>query len=108
MRFHLVLQTPRDPSGRPATVMMIDDREYRITDGECLLWDDTFPHEVMNNADAPRIALLLDVWRPRMPVDMEILSRVIVGAVQLGMRHRGGGYNGWKRGGGEAGGDGAQ
>jgi aspartate beta-hydroxylase len=89
MRFHLGLKIPREPSGRPATIMMIDDREYRITDGECLLWDDTFPHEVMNNADEPRIALLLDVWRPRMPVDMEILSQVIVGAVQLGMRYRG-------------------
>jgi len=94
MRFHLGLQIPREPSGRPATIMMIDDREYRITDGECLLWDDTFPHEVMNNADQPRIALLLDVWRPRMPVDMEILSRVIVGAVQLGMRYRGVSYTG--------------
>jgi aspartate beta-hydroxylase len=94
MRFHLGLQIPKEPSGRPATIMMIDDNEYRITDGETLLWDDTFPHEVMNNADEMRIALLLDVWRPRMPVDMEILSRVIVGAVQLGMRYRGVSYSG--------------
>jgi aspartate beta-hydroxylase len=94
MRFHLGLQIPKEPSGRPATIMMIDDREYRIADGECLLWDDTFPHEVMNNADEPRIALLLDVWRPRMPMDMEILSRVIVGAVQIGMKYRGVSYTG--------------
>jgi aspartate beta-hydroxylase len=94
MRFHLGLKIPSEPGGRPATIMMIDDREYRITDGECLLWDDTYPHEVMNNSDEPRIALLLDVWRPRMPVDMEILSRVIVGAVQLGMRYRGVSYTG--------------
>ena len=83
---------PTEASGRPATIMMIDDREYRITDGECLLWDDTYPHEVMNNADEPRIALLLDVWRPDMPLDMEILSRLIVGAVQIGMRYRGVSY----------------
>ena len=89
MRFHLGLKIPREESGRPATIMMIDDREYRISDGECLLWDDTFPHEVMNNSDEPRIALLLDVWRPNMPVDMEILSRLIVSAVQVGMRYRG-------------------
>jgi aspartate beta-hydroxylase len=94
MRFHLGLQIPREPNGRPATIMMIDDREYRISDGETLLWDDTFPHEVMNNADEPRIALLLDVWRPHMPVDMEILSRLIVGAVQIGMRYRGVSYSG--------------
>lgn len=94
MRFHLGLQIPKEPGGRPATVMMIDDDEYRIADGECLLWDDTFPHEVMNNADEPRIALLLDVWRPNMPTDMEILSRLIVGAVQIGMRYRGVSYTG--------------
>jgi aspartate beta-hydroxylase len=94
MRFHLGLQIPKEASGRPATIMMIDDQEYRISDGECLLWDDTFPHEVMNNSDEPRIALLLDVWRPNMPVDMEILSRIIVSAVQVGMRYRGVSYTG--------------
>ena len=73
---------------------MHDAREYGLPDGACLLWDDTFPHEVMNNADEPRIALLLDVWRPNMPVDMEILSRLIVSAVQVGMRYRGVSYTG--------------
>jgi aspartate beta-hydroxylase len=94
MRFHLGLRIPTEASGQPATVMMIDDREHRITDGECMLWDDTYPHEVMNNADEARIALLLDVWRPGMPLDMEILSRLIVGAVQIGMRYRGVSYSG--------------
>ncbi|TGV31251.1 aspartyl/asparaginyl beta-hydroxylase domain-containing protein, partial [bacterium M00.F.Ca.ET.168.01.1.1] len=63
--------------------------ERRISDGECMLWDDTFEHEVMNNADQARIALLLDVWRPEMPLDMEILSSLIVRGVQVGMRYRG-------------------
>ncbi|MEP0322820.1 aspartyl/asparaginyl beta-hydroxylase domain-containing protein [Bauldia litoralis] len=94
MRFHLGLQIPKQADGKPATIMMIDDQEYRIADGDILLWDDTFPHEVMNNADEPRIALLLDVWRPRMPVDMEVLSRIIVSAVQIGMRYRGVSYTG--------------
>jgi aspartate beta-hydroxylase len=94
MRFHLGLRIPKEPSGKPATIMMIDHKEYRISDGDILLWDDTFPHEVLNNADEPRIALLLDVWRPRMPVDMEILSRVIVGVVQVGMKYRGVSYTG--------------
>ena len=58
-----------------------------------MLWDDTYPHEVMNLSDKPRVALFLDVWRPHMPVDMEMLSRAIVGAVQLGMRYRGVSYS---------------
>jgi aspartate beta-hydroxylase len=48
----------------------------------------------MNNADEARIALLLDVWRPGMPWDMEILSRLIVRAVQAGMRRRGVSFGG--------------
>jgi aspartate beta-hydroxylase len=89
MRFHLGLAIPKQEDGRPATIMMIDHQEQRIADGEGMLWDDTFTHEVMNNADQPRIALLLDVWRPKMPVDMEILSRLIVRGVQVGMHYRG-------------------
>jgi len=94
MRFHLGLVIPKQADGRPATVMMINHQEKRIADGECMLWDDTFPHEVMNNADQVRAALLLDVWRPRMPLDMEILSRLIVRGVQAGMRYRGVSFSG--------------
>ena len=94
MRFHLGLRIPREAGGRPATVMTIDDGEYRIGDGDGLLWDDTYPHEVFNNAGEARVALLLDVWRPHMPLDLEILSRLIVGTVQLGMRYRGVSYTG--------------
>jgi aspartate beta-hydroxylase len=94
MRFHLGLVIPRQADGRPATVMMIDHQEKRISDGEGMLWDDTYPHEVMNNADEARIALLLDVWRPGMPWDMEVLSRLIVRGVQVGMRRRGVSFGG--------------
>ncbi|AZO01947.1 MULTISPECIES: aspartyl/asparaginyl beta-hydroxylase domain-containing protein [unclassified Mesorhizobium] len=94
MRFHLGLAIPKQPDGHPATIMMINHEERRIADGECMLWDDTFEHEVMNNSDQPRVALLLDVWRPQMPLDMEILSRVIVRGVQVGMRCRGVSFGG--------------
>ncbi|PBC11905.1 aspartyl/asparaginyl beta-hydroxylase domain-containing protein [Mesorhizobium sp. WSM3859] len=94
MRFHLGLVIPKQPDGRPATIMMINHEERRIADGECMLWDDTFEHEVTNNSDQPRVALLLDVWRPQMPLDMEILSRVIVRGVQVGMRYRGVSFGG--------------
>ncbi|TRC85882.1 aspartyl/asparaginyl beta-hydroxylase domain-containing protein [Mesorhizobium sp. WSM4310] len=94
MRFHLGLVIPRQADGRPATIMMIDHQERRISDGEGMLWDDTYPHEVINNADEARIALLLDVWRPGMPWDMEMLSRMIVRGVQAGMRRRGVSFSG--------------
>jgi aspartate beta-hydroxylase len=69
-------------------VLKIEDREHRLADGDSLLWDDTYPHEVWNPGSEVRIALLLEVWRQGMPMDMELLSRLVVAVVQLGMRSR--------------------
>jgi aspartate beta-hydroxylase len=94
LRFHLMLTMPRTPQGEVAAVLEIDGKPYRLADGECLLWDDTFPHEVWNRSDEVRTALLLDVWRRDMPYDMELLSRAVVGMVKLGMRFNGVNYSG--------------
>jgi aspartate beta-hydroxylase len=70
-------------------MLIIDDKEHRIGNGESLLWDDTYPHEVRNAADEVRVVLLLDVWRREMPADMRLLSMLIVRLVQAVMRWRG-------------------
>jgi aspartate beta-hydroxylase len=89
LRFHLMLTMPRTPDGDVAAVLEIDGNPYRLSDGECPLWDDTSPHEVWNNSEEIRIALLLYVRRPEIPYDMELLSRLVVGAIGLGMRWNG-------------------
>ena len=73
-----MLSMPGDGNGVPACVMNIDGVPYRLGDGESLLWDDTYPHEVWNRSDQVRIALLLDVWRQDMPADIALLSRAIL------------------------------
>jgi aspartate beta-hydroxylase len=88
LRFYLGLSVPVGPDGRPGTVLMIDGSEYRIADGEFLLWDDTYPHEVWNHSDSLRIALLLDVRRHDMPLDMALLSRLVIGTVGVAVRLR--------------------
>jgi aspartate beta-hydroxylase len=88
LRFYLVLSMPLTADGRPAAVLKIADAEYRLADGEFLLWDDTFPHEVINGSDEVRIVLLLDVWRPGMPLDMRLLSRLLIVIVGLMARLR--------------------
>jgi aspartate beta-hydroxylase len=94
LRFHLMLRMPLDADGKPTAVLKVDGAEYLLADGDCLLWDDTYQHEVCNQSDSVRIALLLDVWRPAMPLDMQVLSRLIVLFVQGAMRYRGVSYNG--------------
>jgi aspartate beta-hydroxylase len=69
--------------------MMLDGQEHRPDDGEWLLWDDTYYHEVWNDSDDVRIALFLDIWRPRMPTDMWMMSRAILAITQLAIVFRG-------------------
>ena len=94
LRYHLMLSMPRDENGVPACVMNIDGVPYRLDDGESLLWDDTYPHEVWNRSDRVRIALLLDVWRKDMPADVALLSRAILLGTQAVIRMGGMSYGG--------------
>jgi aspartate beta-hydroxylase len=94
LRFHLMLSMPHDGDGVPACVMNIDGVPHRLGDGESLLWDDTYPHEVWNNSEQVRIALLLDVWRKDMPADVALLSQTILLAAKAAIRMRGISYSG--------------
>lgn len=88
IRFYMGLSVPTLADGRPAAVLTIDHREHRVANGECLLWDDTFPHEVRNRGDQVRIALLLDIRRRGMPLDMALLSGALISAIGLSVRLR--------------------
>jgi aspartate beta-hydroxylase len=82
LRFHLGLSMPRNAEGRLGAILWIDHKPVLLDNGDCLLWDDTYPHELLNTADQVRAVLLLDVWRPAMPADMKALSSVVVGAMR--------------------------
>lgn len=89
LRFYLGLSVPRHADGRPAAALRVNGVEHRIGDGDCMLWDDTFSHEVLNESDQVRSVLLLDVWRRDMPIDMVLFSKVLIGLVRAGIRVRG-------------------
>ncbi len=88
MRFHVGLAMPRDEQGQLGAVLWIDGEPHVLDNGGSLLWDDTYPHEVLNTTDKVRIALLLDVWRPHQPADMAALSSVIVGTARAFAKRR--------------------
>ncbi|WP_442808480.1 aspartyl/asparaginyl beta-hydroxylase domain-containing protein [Trinickia soli] len=89
LRGYLVLSMPRDAQGRPAVTLTVDGQPYRLQEGEFLLWDDTFEHEVNNVSDQTRIVLLLDVRRAGMPIVLRLLTRGIIVLVRCGIRLRG-------------------
>lgn len=89
VRCHLGLSMPRGADGRLGAVLRIDGVAHRLDNGEYLVWDDTYTHEVLNGTGEVRVALLLDIWRRGMPADMSVLSHCIVGLVRLSMAIRG-------------------
>jgi aspartate beta-hydroxylase len=89
IRFYLMLSMPRHADGSPAAALRVAGTEYRLEEGQCLFWDDTFEHEAWNESDEVRIVLSLDVWRRGMPADMKFLSAALIQLVRVGMRLRG-------------------
>ena len=60
LRYHLGLQTPNDDTCR----IFVDGVPYHWSDGEGLLFDETYIHRAENRTDEPRIILFCDVERP--------------------------------------------
>jgi aspartate beta-hydroxylase len=89
LRGYLVLSMPRRDDGLAAAVLKVDGVEFRLEEGEFMLWDDTFEHEVWNEGDEVRIVLLLDIRRRGLPWDLRVMSKAIVALVRFNIRLRG-------------------
>lgn len=68
MRYQLPLEVPKNGE----CYIIVDGRRHYWQEGESVLFDDTFTHEVHNKTDERRIALLLDVKRD----DLSPLMRI--------------------------------
>lgn len=75
LRYHLGLVIPKDAKGRGQAVLRVADRLFRWAEGEGILWDDTFEHEVWNHGATPRAVLVIDLARPDMPAPLRVLDR---------------------------------
>lgn len=76
---HLPLMLPND--GKRCEIA-INDEIYHWREGEWLVFDETFPHEVWNLSDQPRVMLLLQVQR-----DMKLAGRALTGLLYQAIRH---------------------
>ena len=72
MRYHLALKVPE--KNRPA--IRIKNRYHTWIEGESVLFDDSWDHEVHNEADDTRVVLIVDVLRP-MPYPFSALNRAV-------------------------------
>jgi ornithine lipid ester-linked acyl 2-hydroxylase len=76
LRAHLGVKVPHPDRCR----MEIEGNTVRWREGEAIVFDDTFQHEVWNDSDEDRVVLLVDVLRP-LPTSIHLLNRALVAAV---------------------------
>ena len=81
LRYQLGLVVPLTPEGEPAAELRVENETYTWREGEGVLWDDTYEHEVWNRGEGPRVVLLLDVLRPQMPAVLRVSHHLIYGGV---------------------------
>lgn len=75
LRVHLGLECPSIEEGCYIT---IHDKKYGWKDGELLIFDDTYTHEVKNNSNKERVVLFMDINRPvNTPIIQTIINKFI-------------------------------
>ena len=55
---HLALSVPRDCAIR------VGEETRTWTEGQCLIFDDSFEHEAWNRSEQLRVVLILEIWNP--------------------------------------------
>lgn len=77
LRYHLGLIVPRDAQ---ACRIRVGEDIRHWEEGESMVFDDTYNHEVWNDTDETRVVLFVDVLRP-LPSPWSQINRAIVKAI---------------------------
>lgn len=78
IRCHLALKVP---AARERCWLRVHDQVCHWEEGRCLVFDDTYEHEVKNDTDETRVVLFLDFDRP-MDVPGRVLNRAVIAAIR--------------------------
>ena len=88
LRYHLALRVPKD---RPPK-LVVNGQDYVWTEGEAVLFDDSWPHAVVNESAETRAVLILDIRRP-LPYAPDLFNRFLT---DVAARHTYGRKVAWK------------
>ncbi|MGI9474540.1 MAG: aspartyl/asparaginyl beta-hydroxylase domain-containing protein [Rubripirellula sp.] len=72
IRYHLGLEVP---ANNPPSIR-VKDQHYTWREGESVMFDDSWEHEVINHAEQIRVVLIVDVLRP-MPWPFHKLNQLV-------------------------------
>lgn len=87
IRIHLGLHIPR------GATMRVGDEKREWEEGRCLIFDDSWEHEVFNDSSESRAVLLVDTWHP----DLTPEQRELMAAGRTESPHRRRQREGWYR-----------
>jgi aspartate beta-hydroxylase/beta-hydroxylase len=73
LRYHLGLIVPKDDP----PFIRVAGRPYVWKEGEGVMFDDSWPHEVVNHSREPRVVLIVDVPRP-LPLVPRMLNNLML------------------------------
>ena len=78
LRCHLGLIVPEP---RERCRIQVGDEQRHWETGHCMVFDDTYKHEVWNDTDGTRVVLFLDIIRPlRFPGSL--INRIVLGLIR--------------------------
>jgi aspartate beta-hydroxylase/beta-hydroxylase len=76
LRYHLGLWVPKENQPK----LIVNRQDYVWQEGEAVLFDDSWPHSVVNNASETRAVLIVDVRRP-LPPTPDLVNRFFIDVV---------------------------
>jgi len=76
LRYHLGVRVPRQNPPK----LVVNRQDYVWKEGEAVLFDDSWPHSVVNSSNELRAVLIVDVRRP-MPFFADLCNRFITDVV---------------------------
>lgn len=76
LRYHLGLRVPT----RKPPKLVVKGQDYHWKEGEAVLFDDSYPHKVVNDSPETRAVLIVDVRRP-LPMVPNLLNLFITNVV---------------------------
>jgi aspartate beta-hydroxylase len=76
LRYHLGLRVPKNNPPK----IVVNGQDYVWKEGEAVMFDDSWPHEVINHSNELRAVLIVDVLRP-LPFTGNIINRFVTNVI---------------------------
>jgi len=76
LRYHLGVRVPKQNPPK----LIVNSQDYVWREGEAVLFDDSWPHSVVNNSAEPRGVLIVDVRRP-LPLIADLFNRFLIDVI---------------------------